>query len=124
MEAAEALELMAAEMGQIDTAFQFWLAATFAVVVAAHAVRESIDLSLKTIVTILYLLLTAFSVLKTLGDFQQVAYLAEIASAGGYDLTTEYSSLAGLFRFLLYFIATLAVSIYVWTVDRSKRGAT
>ena len=124
MEAAEALELMAAEVSQIDAAFQFWLGSTFAVLVAVHSIRESITTRLKSIVVLLYVLLAMYSVVKSIGDYQQLIYLAEIASSKGYELPGDFTSIAGLIRFALYLVGTISTIIYIWRTRRYKNGAT
>jgi hypothetical protein len=124
MEAAEALELMAIEVSQIDTAFQFWLGSTFAVVVAIHTVRENITTRLKSIVVLLYVLLAMYSVIKSLGDFQQLTYLAEIASSEGYELPNDLSAIAGMIRVALYLLGTISTVVYIWLPGSNKRSVT
>jgi hypothetical protein len=114
MEAADALELMASEMAQIDAAFQFWLASTFAVIIAIHATRESIEIKLKTTITFLYVLLTIYSLVKTVGDFQQLSYLDSFVMASGVNLPNDISAIAGLLRFALYGLGSIATILYIW----------
>jgi hypothetical protein len=124
MEAADALELMAIEVSQIDTAFQFWLGSTFAVIVAVHSVRENITTRLKLVVVFLYVLLAIYSMVKSVGDFQQLAYLAEIASSQGFELPNDFSAIAGMIRVALYLLGTISTVIYIWLPGKTKRGAT
>jgi len=124
IEAADALELMAGEVSQIDAAFQFWLASTFAVIVAAHSIRETMTNRLKATITLLYVLLAIYSLTKSLGDFHQLMYLADFAATQGYELPTELNSIAGVIRFLLYFVGTIAAVIFVWSPGSNKGDAT
>ena len=120
MEAAEALELMAGEMTQIDTAFQFWMGATFAVIVAVHTIRNSLDIRLRVTISMLYVFLALFSVLKTVGDFEQVSYFAGIAANAGHDISNSYLLAAGIFRYVIYGVGTIGAIIFVWMAGKES----
>ncbi len=114
MGAAEALELMAGEMAQIDATFQFWLASTFAMIVAVHTISEGAEMRIKIVLTILYLLLSVYSVTKTVGDFQQLIYLSSFTASENINMPTDVAGLAGLMRFVIYGLGSISALVFVW----------
>jgi hypothetical protein len=121
MEPSAVIELVAGEVDQMDAVFEFWLAGTFAVIVAIHAVRESLNPRLKLLMAGLYATLTLIALLHTIGDSLQITYLNsflqesanEYVGAGGFA-----GALAMLLRYALFTVGALCVVVFIFRYDR------
>ena len=120
MEPSAVIELVAGEVDQMDAVFEFWLAGTFAVIVAIHAIRESLNARLKLLMAGLYIALTLIALFHTVGDSRQISYLNtflqesanEYVNAGGFA-----GAAAMLLRFALFTVGALCVVVFIFRYD-------
>ncbi len=64
MSSAELVELSLLILDITDAQFQYWLAATFAVVVAAYTARDTISNRMGAVISVMYILVTFLFVLR------------------------------------------------------------
>jgi len=114
MEPSAVIELLGMEVEQIDSTMEFWLAASFAVILASHFARATLDMKLKIVMSLLYILVTAIAVFRILGDLEQLVFLSRFLQEAGVELPRSYSQIAMQLRFVLYGFGTVATLAYVF----------
>lgn len=100
----------------IDSQFNFWMAATFAIVVASHTAGDKLNRAGRLVLVLLYLLACAVFFLRYLAAADQVTYaIQELLAAGGQSPSPELGSITRLGRQTLLIVGTLfAVIVVVW----------
>ena len=111
---------------KITSCFQeFWLVATFGVIVAIHATRESTIFRLKLMISFLYSALTVFALLDTIGSFMQIDYLFSLIENDLFDpaqLSNTPAMLASVLRLALYLVGSVIVLIFIFKYDLWHKG--
>lgn len=83
MTQAEYYEIMGRQFAYVEVAFEFWLTATFAILVAFHFAGNSIGKYLRTTTSLLYAMLTASFLARQYTTFFNLAeYSRRLADAG------------------------------------------
>ena len=112
-------QLMLDAYALTDGSFEFWLTATFSVIVVAHVSVERLTLKLCASITVLYLALTGSMLLRTAhvtGIIQ--GYKALITINPPADLRMN-----GYFVMFLYFVGTIGAVIYLWHSYRHRKDS-
>ena len=120
MEPSAVIELLSMEVDQIDSAMEFWLGASFAVILAVHFTTNSLDQRFKLTIALLYVLVTAISVFRILGDISQMNYLTGQLADAGIELPNEFSGVAMGLRLTLYALGSAATLAYVFYPGRQS----
>jgi hypothetical protein len=112
----ELLELLHSHVNQVDSSFEFWLTATFAVIVAVHTTRESATFPLRILISTLYVSLSIIVMAHTWGDFQQIAaYQQQIDIKPAGDFA---NGIAVLVRAALYVVGTATAVVAIFRYDK------
>ena len=114
MNEAAIRELLLMHVDQLDSAFEFWLTASFAVLIAIHMTKQTLSHNIKVLICLLYVSTSLIAVLLTIGDVLQIAeFTAQIDSSG--DIAGAVpNSLAMILRFIVYLMGTIAISIAIF----------
>ena len=121
MNTADILQLVGGEIAQIDSGFEFWLVATFGVVVAIHAIRETILPRLKLMISLLYGALTLFALLETIGSLSQIEYLLSLIRDDQFDpeqLANLSAISSVILRLVIYVVGSISVLVFVFRYDQ------
>jgi hypothetical protein len=125
MSEAEIRELLLMHVDQLDSAFEFWLTASFAVVIAIHMTRQALSHNIRILICMLYLSTSLVAILLTIGDVSQIVVFTQEIDPGG-SLPGAISNFAALIlRFVVYLVGTIAISIAIfryhsWTKNPTK----
>jgi hypothetical protein len=114
MDPAAIRELIALESSQIDASFEYWLSASFAVVVAAYAARESLSRLARYILSGAYLIFTIGTLLKFWADVSEIVQLSELLIGTDFDARTVPNWLAAGARVFMYLFFSSIVTMFVF----------
>jgi hypothetical protein len=100
----------------IDSQFNFWMAATFAIVIASHTTGDKLNRPGRLGLVLLYLLACSVFYLRYLGAVDQVTYAIEqLLELGRQSPSPELGIATRLVRQMLLAIGTIfAVVVVVW----------
>jgi hypothetical protein len=100
----------------IDSQFNFWMAATFAIVVASHTAGDKLNRTGRLGLVLLYLLACSVFYLRYLGAADQVTYAIEqLLEMGQQSPSSELGIATRLIRQTLLIVGTIfAVVVVVW----------
>ena len=110
-----------------DATFNFWITATFAVIVAVHAISKTITTKLRWFLLVLYLLFSATMLSRaavvTRESFIVNKRLHELGITL-YPDTTEYLWSATFFfdlsLLLLFIVGSIGTLAYIWSAGREE----
>ena len=114
MSEAEIRELLLMHVDQLDSAFEFWLTASFAVLIAIHMTKEALSHKVRILICILYISTSLVAILLTIGDLSQILELAAQIDQDGSVAGAIPNFLATILRFIVYLVGTIAISIAVF----------
>ena len=112
------MQLIAAESDQFDANFEFWLMASFAVVVAAHAARDSLALKYRYLLAGLYLLFTIETLIKVWADIEAVYYYQTLLAETEYTSDRPSNYLAVVARVLIYVAGSASAIWYIFRAGK------
>jgi hypothetical protein len=100
----------------IDSQFNFWMAATFAIVVAAHTAGDKLNRTGRLVLVLIYLLACSVFYLRYLGAADQVTYaIKQLLELGRQSPSPELGIATRLVRQIVLTIGTIfAVVVVVW----------
>ena len=114
MDPAAIRELIALESSQIDASFEYWLAASFAVVVAVHAARGSLSRFARLLLSGAYLVFTIGTLLKFWADVSEITHLNELLVGTALDASTAANWWAASARVFMYLLFSSMVIAFVF----------
>jgi len=123
MEPSAILELIAGESAQVDSSFEYWLAASFAVVVAAHVGRGSFTASHRHMLSCVYLLFCVTTLTKFWADTDSISYYASLLQGTEFTVNRTSNIVAGLARVVMYLVGSVLVTAFIYQA-RSMAGDT
>jgi hypothetical protein len=113
-------ELIALESAQIDASFEYWLGASFAVVVAAHAARDSMSQLHKYVLSGAYLLFTIGTLVKFWADVSEIRHFNNLLLGTELDSYTLPNVAAGYSRIGMYIVFSSLVTAFVFFPGRKN----
>ena len=111
----EVLDLIGMHVGQVDTAFEFWLTISFGVLVALHIARSSITRQLKVLLCFLYLSATLIAVFHTVGDLLQAYKYMELIEQE--SPAHPWNVMGALLRMTVFTVGTVSISVAIFRYD-------
>ena len=122
MSDSELHELACLALAQTDTSFQFWISATFAVIVVAHFASRHISGIFLALITFLYVLTTA--ILMTRITLAATMYRQYIAAIEQFPFPTELGPTFVILRTTILFVGTVSALAYlVYSYYRSRSSS-
>jgi hypothetical protein len=118
LEAFEILQLMSDEAGQVDDSLEFWLMGSFAVVVAAHAARESLTSLSRHALVAIYALFCLTTLIKFWADVDSLLYYAQMLEGSDYTMNRISNAFAGVSRLALYLFGSAGSITYIYLSRR------
>ena len=114
MSEAEIRELLLMHVDQLDSAFEFWLTASFAVLIAIHMTKQALSHNIRILICMLYLSTSFVAILLTIGDvFQIIEFTIEIDPDGSIPGAIP-NFIALILRFVVYVVGTVAISVAIF----------
>jgi hypothetical protein len=114
------MELTILLEASIDTQFQTWITITFAFVVAIYASRGRLANSIRTGVTILYLLIAVALLARWMSDGSRLLAMIAILTERGIDFASPYF-VAPFTRMMAYILGS-GMTVYLSYYFSKERG--
>ena len=113
--------------GSISEQFNFWMATTFAIVIASYTAGHRLNRTFRVLLVVLYLLACWVFYLRYMGALRSVGIIAQQLHAIGSDFGPRLVPWASFGRRAVMFGGTLmAVAIVLWpsltSKDKDARG--
>ena len=119
-------ELIALESSQMDASFEYWLAASFAVVVAAYSARYSMNKITQAVLSATYLVFTVGTLIKFSADASEINQLNELLIGTELDVDTLPIRMAAIARLAMYIVFSSLVIAFVFfaaKIDPMQRSS-
>ncbi len=108
-----------------DSTINFWLTATFAVIVAIHALGERATKRITRLVAALYGAFSLYTALRGLAISKETLYLMETIKSLGIDAEASFFSSAGVYAdalmLVIFLFGSVATTIFVLTASREEK---
>ena len=118
MSEAEVRELILIHAGQIDSAFEFWIAISFGVLVALHIIRgRQVRSSLKFLISGLYGTASISTLALAVADFAAVLHYALTVPAQPAFIGIA-NLVGGSLKFLALIVGSMAIVISVFQYEK------
>ena len=120
---AEAVELFYMAMETQDRFFEFWISATFAVIIACHLGSRTLTRGYSAMVAVMY---TAFSVNMVsrwlLAQGAVTRYRSEMLTILEADSRSQLVDLARFLTFGTLVVGTIITLFFIWFTFRNRKG--
>ena len=114
MDPASLRELVALESAQWDASFEYWLGASFAVVVAAHAARGSLLTRHRQMLCGVYVLFCIATFAKSWADVDEIARINDLIIDTGLSVVTVPNIIATIARYIIYLVFSVLVTVFIF----------
>ena len=114
MTIAEQYQLMYVILETLDRLFEFWLSASFAVVVAAHFMIGNLSRYLAIFMSLAYTLFSFTLVFRFRSNGTKFGEVRDSLLAAGETLNLDASNFGGLLLFLTFVVGFLGTNGYLW----------
>lgn len=118
---SDLLNLLLTQRTSIDTQFQFWLSITFAVTVAGFVAGRSVNLKLRLLVAVLYVLATAHLATRWMYDGAVGERWVKVLVSRGIDIGIPWHSV--YLRIAVMLLGTVSTLVFLFRHDRRAGGA-
>jgi hypothetical protein len=107
-------ELVALESAQWDASFEYWLGASFAVVVAAHAARDSLLTKHRQMLCGVYVLFCLATLAKSWADVDEIARINNLIIDTDLSVVTVPNIVATIGRYFIYLVFSVVVTVFIF----------
>ena len=114
MDPAVLRELIALESAQWDASFEYWLGASFAVVVATHAARDSLLRKHTQMLCGVYVLFCLATFAKNWADLDEMVRLSALIIDTELSVSTVPNVIATVSRLLIYLVFSVLVTVFIF----------
>ena len=114
MSSYEIAELIINVTGQMDSLFNYWMSASFAVLVSSYIGREHFNFSITLSISVLYFLASIMFLARYYAMSTLIAYSTELASAA---ISTQFltaSPIIGITRLPTFLLGFITTEVYLW----------
>jgi hypothetical protein len=117
-------QLLLSNLEAISDQFQFWMTATFAVVVASYTAGHRLSLWARVAVAVIYVAAVAIFYVRWQGSVQEGIRLIRALAELGYVATADGNgALAGLLRRLVMWSGTILAVVLICAPSIGNRGS-
>ena len=114
---AELLELIFSANSVLDLQFQFWLAITFALIVATFTAKERLSKKVRLVISFLYLASTIVIFYRWWVSAQIAIEITEEVIARGVTWVAIANPFSGILRLLVFLVGTISTLWFLNTKD-------
>lgn len=118
---AELYDAFYAALGVMDQVFEFWLTATFAVVVASNFMTGRLNRRLAGLIAAAYSFFSVAMLFRWMIASGQMLDKRDRLIVAGENYPLEASNIAGLLMIMTYAIGLVAALFFVWSAYRESR---
>jgi uncharacterized membrane protein (DUF485 family) len=123
MSTFEAADLIISVTGQMDSLFNYWMSASFAVLISSYIGKEHFNHSITLSISVLYFLASLMFLARYYAMSILIIYYTELA---GSSLPSEFlaaSPIIGITRAPTFIIGFIITGVYLWhSYMRNKAG--
>jgi uncharacterized membrane protein (DUF485 family) len=121
----EVAELIISVTGQMDSLFNYWMSASFAVLLSSYIGKEHFNYSITLSISVLYFLASMMFVARYYAMSTLIVYYTELAGASLPSQFIATSPIIGVTRVLTFTVGFIITEIYLWdSYLRSKKEET
>jgi hypothetical protein len=121
MSVPELYEIFYAQFEVLDRSFEFWLTATFSVVVASHFMAGSMTRGLATLMALVYTLFSLAMAWRWRAAGLKFAEIRDqLVSAGEYYLV-DASNVVGFLLVMTFVVGFSGALVFIWRSFRSPK---
>lgn len=120
MSVAELYDLLFVVVADLDRIFEFWLTASFAIVVGSHFVTNTITRGQAVLMASTYVLLSVFLAIRYMTSFNRMTETQARLVALGESPSLGATQAAGLVGLLVCLVGFLGVLSFVWQAYRES----
>jgi hypothetical protein len=117
---SDLLQLLLTQRASIDLQFQFWLSITFAVIVAGFVAGRRLDLRLRLLAAVLYVLATVHLAARWMYDGGVGERWVKVLVSRGVDIGIPQVAVS--FRMALMLLGTVSALVFLFRHDRREGG--
>ncbi len=117
---SDLLNLLLTQRTSIDLQFQFWLSITFAVIVAGFVAGRRLDLKLRLLAAVLYVLATAHLATRWMYDGGIGERWVTVLISRGVDIGIPW--VAVYLRMAVMLLGTVSALVFLFRRDRREGG--
>ena len=122
MSSYEVADLVISVTGQMDSLFNYWMSASFAVLVSSYIGKEHFNYSITLSISVLYFLASMMFVARYYAMSTLIIYYTELAGAALPSQFVTASPIIGITRLPTFLVGFITTEVYLWhSYIRNKR---
>ena len=114
MSSYEIAELIFNVTGQMDSLFNYWMSASFAVLVSSYIGREHFNFSITLSISVLYFLASIMFLARYYAMSTLIVYYTELAEAAIPPQFLTASPIIGITRLPTFLLGFITTEVYLW----------
>lgn len=114
MSSYEIAELIINVTGQMDSLFNYWMSASFAVLVSSYIGREHFNFSITLSISVLYFLASIMFLARYYAMSTLIVYYTELAEAAIPPQFLTASPIIGITRLPTFLLGFITTEVYLW----------
>ena len=114
MSAYEIAELVINVTGQMDSLFNYWMSASFAVLVSSYIGKEHFNYSITLSISVLYFLASMMFVARYYAMSTLIIYYTELAGTSLPSQFVAASPIIGITRAPVFLVGFITTQVYLW----------
>jgi uncharacterized membrane protein (DUF485 family) len=114
MTSFELAELLISVTGQMDSLFNYWMSASFAVLVSSYIGKDHFNGSITLSISVLYFLASMMFVARYYAMSTLIVYYTELAGTSLPPQFVTTSPIIGLTRLTTFVVGFLIAEVYLW----------
>lgn len=114
MSSYEIAELTISVTGQMDSLFNYWMSASFAVLVSSYIGKEHFNYSITLSISVLYFLASMMFVARYYAMSTLIVYYTELAGASLPAQFVAASPIIGITRAPTFLVGFFTTQVYLW----------
>ena len=120
----EIAELVISVTGQMDSLFNYWMSASFAVIVSSYIGKDHFNYSITLSISVLYVLASVMFVARYFAMGTLILYYTELAGSALPPQFIAASPIIGITRVPTFVLGFIVTEVYLWlSYRRNKRLA-
>lgn len=114
MSSFEIAELIIGVTGQMDSLFNYWMSASFAVLISSYIGKEHFNYSITLSISILYFFASVMFLARYYAMSTLIVYYTELAGTSLPPQFITASPIIGITRALTFMVGFVITEIYLW----------
>jgi len=121
MSVYEMINLIVIISDQLDSLFNYWISASFAVLVSTYIGKEKFNFTITLCISILYFLASIMFLIRLYGMMNLTRYYVDLASLYLPETFSSATPLMAATRVPTFFLGLIITEVYLWLSFLSNR---